>query len=62
MTTRYPVLEGCVVPYTVRIGYYTGGRSVRLGIFTRLTYFVESAGRGEIQRQSSTEPDYLCDK
>ena len=50
----------------IYIGYYTGSRSVRLDIFTSLTYFVESAGRDKIQRQvkiySSTELDYLCNK
>ena len=35
----------------INIGYYTGSRSVRLGIFTSLTYFVESAARDKIQRR-----------
>ena len=33
------------------ICYYTGSRSVRLDIFTSLTYFVESTGRDKIQRR-----------
>ena len=44
----------------IYIGYYTGSRSVRLDIFTSLTYFVESAGRDKIQRQIYMHQSNIC--